>query len=133
MLATKRREVLPYVVRGSMAGGRFRNLLKIREGDVANTPQLNAMDFFDLGCQVTRHLHGITERAELTAMLQVVKDVADGHLTLVDSPEEIVAQLGPEEKALADNVPEVLRLMRTQEKAAAQQIWDRIIEISNGR
>ena len=94
---------------------------------------LDAMAFFDLGCQVTRHIHGIERRANvLEAMLQVVKDIADGQLTLVDSPEEIISALGPDEKVLADSVPDVLRTMRAEERAAAKVVWDRFVEISRG-
>jgi hypothetical protein len=53
-------------------------------------PTPDSMAFFDLGCQVTKHLHGIEQKAPLEAMLKVVKDIANGSLTLVDTPEEVI-------------------------------------------
>jgi hypothetical protein len=100
---------------------------------MANPPKLDEMAFFELGCQVTRHLHGIRERAELMALLTVVKDIAEGKLTLVDTPEEVVAQLDEAQKELAKRVPEVLRTMRAEERAAAERIWARFVEISEGK
>jgi hypothetical protein len=99
---------------------------------MSDEPHLDEMAFFEFGCQVTRYLHGIRERAELMTLLTTLRDIAAGTLTLVDSPEEVVAQLPEEQKALAARVPEVLRVMRAEERAAAERILLRIIAISEG-
>lgn len=104
-----------------------------RANNVANKPKLDAMAFFDLGCAVTKHLYGIDRHVNvLTAMLKVIKDIADGQVTLIDTPEEILRTLGDDESKLAGTVPEALRQMRAEERAAAKVIWDRFVEISNG-
>jgi hypothetical protein len=96
-------------------------------------PTLDPMAFFDLGCQVTKHVYGIDRQANvLEAMLKVVKDIAEGNLTLVDTPEEIIRTLGDDGQVLADAVPQASREMRAEERAAAKVIWDRFVEISRG-
>jgi hypothetical protein len=40
---------------------------------MAKTPKLDPMAFFDLGCEVTRHVDGLRKAKVLEAMLQVVK------------------------------------------------------------
>lgn len=100
---------------------------------MSDEPQLDEMAFFEFGCQVTRHLHGIREPAHLMDLLTVIRDIAAGTLTLVDSPEEVVGKLTKEQQALAPRVPELLRAMRADERAAAERILLRIIDISEGR
>lgn len=99
---------------------------------MAKTPKLDPMAFFDLGCEVSRHVYGLRKAKVLEAMLQVVKDIAEGRVTLIDTPEEIIRTLSEDERRLAETVPEALREMRAEERAAAKVIWERWLEISRG-
>jgi hypothetical protein len=88
-------------------------------------PSLDPLAYFTLGIGVATHILGVRQpRKGLSKIIKTVKDIAEGDLTLLDTPEEMLPGLPRKyQPTLADAV----RNARRRERAAAKHI-SRLLE-----
>jgi hypothetical protein len=70
---------------------------------------------FLLGVMTAEHVHGVSRNMQLAnEIYRVLEDVADGNLTLHNTPEETSANLPPEVIKMREKMPEEIKQLADQ-------------------
>jgi hypothetical protein len=87
----------------------------------------NALACFLYGVRVAEHLASSAPRPgenESGALIRVMREVANGELTLWDTPEEVAPSLPPGSEIMkAGELARALRDARRREQETAQEVW----------
>lgn len=82
---------------------------------------------FMFGIRVAEHVHGIKSRFEddtADKILETVQLIAEGHLTLVDTPAEKTLELASLPESLKETLPRLLAEARKHELPVARELWN---------
>jgi hypothetical protein len=90
---------------------------------------------FLLGVAIAEHVHGIIRKRDdgkTVSILRTLQEIADGSLTLVETPTEMMSGLPPVSPGLAKGAVKALKGARNDEKAMAVEIWNALPPLMRG-
>ncbi len=94
------------------------------------------MQGFMFGIRVTEHVYDVKYDLRLKVterIFDTIRQIAEGDLTLVDTPEEKAAEFGDLPEWLSEwlraNMPTILKAAREKERKTAQVLWNECREM----